>query len=159
VVFVAVLPTGALAAGWAPRPRAGVRMATIAGLVAGTVAGGGSAGGVLAARGRGPPRGLVGGRGAPPHPPGPSAWFGPVPWPLPLLVPLGAALAAAEAGLYYRFVVDPTADVRSLLADWIARRPMGLHAKLLVGCLLLAAGSGIVGLVGFAMLEDVHQRL
>ena len=36
-------------------------------------------------------------------------------------MPLGAALSAAQAGLYYRFVVDPTADVRSLLADWIAR--------------------------------------
>src|SRR5438874_2778915 len=75
VVFLAVLPTGALAACWALRPRAGVRRAMIAGLVAGTGAGIVSAGVLLAASVREPAWNLVGVLSAPPFALGPYTWF------------------------------------------------------------------------------------
>lgn len=159
LVLVPVIPTGAFAVHGALPPRAGSTRAALAGLVAGTVAGMVSAAVLYAASSHEPAWNLVGVLRAPPLGLGPYDWFGPVPWPLPLIAPLGAALAAVQAWLYYRLLVDPAADVQGRLADWVARRPAGLQSKLLAGFLALVASTFLVGSLGLAAMEDMHQRL
>src|SRR5579884_1593603 len=161
VVFVLVIPTGALAVNLALPRRGGAVAAAEVGLIAGGVAAVISALALYASYQYGGigAYGLAGIMLSPPFRIGPYNWFGPVPWPLPLLVPLGMALSALQAWLYYELFVDPDAGLRGALADWIARRPAALQSKLLVGFLLLVAGIFLVGWVGFAAMEDMHARL
>jgi signal transduction histidine kinase/DNA-binding response OmpR family regulator len=160
VVFVPVIPTGALAVSWALPRRGGAASAALVGLIAGLVAGAVSAVVLYAAVTQGRPiLNLVGILRAPPFHLGPYNWFGPVPWPLPLLVPLGAALSALQAWLYYVLLAEPDAGLRGALSNWIARRPATLRSKLLLGSLPLVAAIFVVGWVGFAAMEDMHTRL
>jgi hypothetical protein len=122
--------------------------------VAGGVAGATSAVALYLAGQHHPLWELAGVLAAPPLRLGPFPWFAPVPWPLPLLIPLGMALAGVQAGLYYRWCVDPATDVREALADWVARRPTALQVKLRAGFLLVVAATLLVGWLGFGALEN-----